>query len=204
MALILQIREDNIKKQAKLAASMLKLGKIIVYPTETSYGMACIASKPELVKKLASKKKQPLNKPISVLVSSKKMIKENFELNKTAKKLIHNFFPGPLTLICKKKKNKLKGLPQKKIAFRISSNEFAFNLTKYCNEPITATSANFHGKGDVYDSIELIKLFSNKIDCICDAGKIPKIKPSTIFDCEEKKILREGTIKEKEIKKVLK
>ncbi|MBN2127834.1 MAG: threonylcarbamoyl-AMP synthase [Candidatus Diapherotrites archaeon] len=204
MALILQIREDNIKKQCKLASSMLKAGKIIAYPTETSYGLACLASNPQLVKKLAKIKKQPLNKPISVLVSSKKMIKENFELNETARKLIHNFFPGALTLICKKKKGKIKGLKQEKIAFRISSNEFAFLLTKFCGEPITATSANIHGNKDNYDSVKLIELFANKIDCICDAGKIPEIKPSTIYDCKEKKILREGNITKKQIEKVLK
>ena len=108
--------------------------------------------------------------------------------------------PGPLTLICEKKKDMLKHLPGSTLAWRISSNKFAFSLSQYCSFPVTATSANIHGFPDTYDSNELRKIFSGKIDAIIDAGKLPEKIPSTIYDCVNGKILREGSIKEKEIK----
>ncbi len=200
---LLKITEKNLKKQAKKAAEIILNKGIIAYPTETSYGLGCLTSDLKLIKKLARVKKQPLKKPISVLVSTKKMIKENFKTNQTTKKLIHKFFPGALTLISEKKKNKMNGLIQDKIAFRISSNKFAFYLTKFVGEPITATSANIHGEPNIYDFKKLFKVFNNKINCVCDAGKLAKIKPSTIFDCETKTLIRKGPIKEKEIEKVL-
>ncbi|MBU2101067.1 Sua5/YciO/YrdC/YwlC family protein, partial [Candidatus Micrarchaeota archaeon] len=71
------------------------------------------------------------------------------------------------------------------------------------NEPIISTSANLTGKKPIYSFNEAVKVFGKKVDFILDAGKLEEKKPSTIYDVEEKKIVRQGEISEKEIRKAL-
>jgi len=115
-------------------------------------------------------------------------------INENAKRLVKKFMPGPLTLIVKRKKN-FPRLTNKDFAFRISSCKVAHEIAKLAKVPITATSANLHGKPSIYSSKKVIKQFKGKVDIILDAGNLKRTKPSTIVDVRKKvKLVRSGPI----------
>ncbi len=187
------------KQALSYAVKAMKKGGIIIYPTETSYGIGADATNARTVKKI-NRIKTRKGKFIPIIVSDMKMAEKYIILNNDIKKLIKKFMPGPLTLVVKKrmKTKKLLG------GFRISSNKTAVNLARKLGKPITATSANISGNKPIYKISEIKKTFMGKVDLIIDAGSLPKRKPSTVYDSYNKKILRQGKIKLKEINKCLK
>jgi len=189
---------DN--KAIPLAAGILHRGGLIIYPTETSYGIAADATNCNAIKKIDRLKKRA-GKFMPIIVSDMKMAGKYIVLNADIKKLMKKFMPGPLTLVAKKKNMRTARLLG---GFRIPANEFALKLVKKFGKPITATSANMSGKPQIYEISEIKKIFSGKIDLIIDAGSLPRRKPSTVYDIETNKIVRKGRITEREIMKALK
>ncbi|MFH1391797.1 MAG: L-threonylcarbamoyladenylate synthase [Candidatus Diapherotrites archaeon] len=184
------------------AVKEIREGKIVAFPTETSYGLACDPFNEKAIRKLHELKKEPLDKPVLLIVASKQMIDEIAELGKNGSKLVEKFMPGPLTLIAKKKKMVPDFLCKEKVAFRISSNEIANQLSRKFGKSITGTSANLHGKPPAFSGEEVKKYFGEEM-LLIDSGTLPKTEASTIYNLEEMKIVREGSISEKEIRKVL-
>ncbi len=182
------------KKAIERAISALTSGSIIVYPTETSYGLGADATNDRAVKKIIAIKKRSKSKKISVAFSDLKMAKKYLVITKDAEKLAKAFLPGPLTLIVESKAK-----PTKKIGFRIPDHKFVLSLIRKFGKPITTTSANISGEGDLYKIKDVIRIFSHKIDLIIDGGNLAKRKPSTVYDVLDKKILRKGPISEKKI-----
>ena len=194
------------KKIIKEAVKIIKNGGLVIYPTETCYGLASNATDIKVVKKIYKIKKRPRTKPIPIIVSDLKTIKKYGKITKKIKLLINKFMPGPLTIITHKKKAIPDILNPNEIAFRISSNPVAALLTRGVGLPITATSANISGKPPLYKIKEVIKTFDKKVEMILDCGNLPKIKPSTYIDMknDKPKIIREGPISINEILKELK
>jgi L-threonylcarbamoyladenylate synthase len=189
------------KEKIKTAVFILKKNGIIIYPTETSYGIGCKISDLNSIKRIR-KIKGKRKKPFIVLVADKKMASTYAKIDFQAEKLI-DFFKGHLTLILPKKETIANEVSKKTIALRISSNKIANEIVKGINEPIISTSANLAGEKPIYSFKEAVKVFGKKVDFILNAGELPKRKPTTIYDVKEKKIIREGEISEKEIEKVL-
>ena len=194
------IKQENALEKA---VEVLQDGGIIVYPTETSYGIGADALNSEAVAKVHSTKKQPEDKPISVIVASEKQAEEIVELNEQGRRIIREFMPGPLTLICEQKDTVPENLTTNGVAFRIPGNEFAHKLVEKFGRAITATSANIHGKPAIFSASEAAETFRDSVDLIVDAGTLPTAKASTIY-CNFNNILfREGSIKQEELEKVL-
>ena len=191
------------EKALEEAVKVLKQGGVIIYPTETSYGVGADALNPEAIAKVHEAKQQPHDKPISVIVADEKQAEEIAEIGEKERKLIHNFMPGPLTLIAKKHNIVPKQLTSNGIAFRISSNEFARALASKFGHAITATSANLHGQPAVYSAKKTIEVFGKKVDLVVDAGELPRREPSTIYNLINKKIIREGPVSKEEILKAI-
>ncbi len=195
------IQNNTIQK----AIEILKNGGIIIYPTDTCYGIGVDATNKEAIKKMINLKGRNFKKPISIIVKNFKMAQEICEFNLQAKKIFKKYLPGPLTLILKKKKN-IYQLPniltagKQKIGIRMPKNKIALELIRKFNKPITTTSANISNQPECYSKQEILKQFKKnikKIDLILDIGKLPKIKPSTIIEIinDKVKILRQGPIK---------
>ena len=185
------------KKAVSSAVAVLKKGRLVVYPTETSYGLGADATNSRALEKINRIKKRK-GKFIPIIVSDMKMAEKYLVLNNDIKKLIRSLMPGPLTLIAKKKR-----LDKKIGGFRVPGNRFACNLAKRFGKPITATSANISGKKGIYRINEIIRVFSGKVELIVDSGNLPQKQPSTIFDVCSKKVLRKGKISRKEIFRIL-
>ncbi|MDD5163882.1 MAG: L-threonylcarbamoyladenylate synthase [Candidatus ainarchaeum sp.] len=197
------IKLKNGKKKAiEKALETLRKGKVIIFPTETSYGIGADALNEKAVEKVHKAKKQPNSKPISVIIADLKQAGKIVKLNNETRVLAKKFFPGPLTIIAPEKKVP-KNLAKNGIAFRVPANKFARELCRAFGKPITATSANLHGEPAIFDSKELIEKFSDGVDLIIDAGMLPQKKASTIYCTINHKILREGKITKKEIEKAL-
>jgi len=203
VSLIMQVVKLNKLNQTviiKQAVDVLKQGGVIVYPTETAYGLGADFLNPKAVKKVYQIKGRDFKKPLSVIVADLKMAQKLVKFNKISLKLAKKHWPGALTLVLPRKAIVETGFkPVSTIALRVSSSKLATAIVKKINQPLTATSANLSGKGELYSTMAVIKEFKNKKyqpDLIIDAGRLPKIKPSTIAKIEKNKleILRQGKI----------
>jgi len=196
--LILKSSNENIKK----AAEYLKRDKVIVYPTETCYALGCDATNDEACRRIFKIKKRSEKKKLPIIVADLKMAKNYAKFDEGSLKLAKAFWPGPLTLVLENKKKVSSLVTDEKIALRVSSNKVARMLSRKLGKPIVATSANISGKPNCYSIKEVLRQ-GVKADLYLDAGRLKKIKPSTIFDVERRIILREGPISIERILKVL-
>ncbi len=180
-----EVSDLMIKISWDEAIEILKRGNPVIYPTETCFGLGIDATKKELINKIYQMKRRPLSKPISIAFSDVEMVKKFLDIGRTAEKIARAFMPGPLTLVVKSKSGK--------IGFRIPDFDKVREMIRKFGKPITATSANISGMPPPYKFEELPD-FAPVVD------ELPKgKKPSTVFDLETKKILREGPIKLEEI-----
>jgi L-threonylcarbamoyladenylate synthase len=184
------------------AIKILRKGGIIIYPTETCYGVGVDATSTIAVSKLLKYKKRPEGKAISIGCTSQKMASKYVEINKTAENLYENFLPGPVTIISKSKKKVDKRLESENgnLGIRISSHPYITNVIRLLGTPVTTTSANSAGKKTPYSIDDILENLSQNqkemIDLIIDAGELPKNLASTVIDTttEDLRTYRYGAI----------
>ena len=172
---------------------------LIIFPTDTVYGIACNAFSEIAIKKLFLAKNRSFDKPIGVLTDSNEkinMIVKN--INEKEKELIDKYLPGNLTIIFDKKEKVSNLLTANKstIGVRIPNNEIALQILRNYKYPLATTSVNLAGKKEGTEVSDFIDEFKDKVDIIIDGGKTDEI-PSTIVRVEnnEINILREGSLK---------
>ena len=200
------VKEEN-PDSPKIAASVLNNGGIIIYPTETLYGLGALALDEESVNNIFSIKGRIHGNPIPILVRDKEMLSEYVVVTDEANRLIEKFLPGPLTLVLKEKKN----LPHfisagtGNIAIRISRHPFVRRLFDLLSQPITSTSANISDQQNLFSFDEIYKTFSNKVELIVDSGNLPRSKGSTVIDLTVKPalLIREGDISGERLKEFI-
>jgi L-threonylcarbamoyladenylate synthase len=185
------------KRGIKVAYESIKKGGIVVFPTDTVYGIGCNPYYKDSVNKIFKIKGRDKTKQLPILAYSKKEIQEIAFLDEKSEKFADKFWPGPLTLILKVKDKKIQeslGL-QENIAVRIPNHPCLLALLKEC-KLLVGTSANFSGQPSFNDSKTIIGTFSG-YDILLDGGKIVDYGESTIiqFEGNELKIVREGKIK---------
>jgi len=194
--------EKNKEEARTQAIKVLKSGGLIVYPTETCYGLGGDATNPEALKKIMQYKKLRGSKPISIAVGDIKMAQEYVEINEMAKNLYDNYLPGPITVISMSKGELVQPVVsiQGTVGVRYPDYEFTTELIKKFGKPITATSANMSYKSPPYNIRQLIKDLPKKsldlIDLFLDAGQLPKNQPSTVLDTtlNQLSVLRQGKL----------
>lgn len=204
MQKVLNLKDKIDETKLKEVAKVIKEGGVVVFPTETVYGIGVNAFDENAIKKIYDIKKRNYNKPISLLVSNIDMINEVAkDVTKLEYALINNFFPGPLTVIL----NKKGAIPdivtsgKDTVGVRMPTNEIALKLIEYAGVPIAATSCNISGKESKVEVIDIIEEFGNQVDYYIDGGKSEIGIGSTIVQITDNKldILREGPISKDEI-----
>jgi L-threonylcarbamoyladenylate synthase len=188
------------------AVNVMKKGGIIIYPTETCYGIGADATNTEIIEKIYKIKGRDCSKPIPILVSNLNMIKKYGIITKGVESLVNKFMPGPLSLVINKK-TLISDSNQESVYFRISSRPVASMLVKLLEKPMTTTSANMSGQPSLYEIKKVIELFRDKVDIILDCGDLSRTEPSTCVDMTNEdfvKIIREGPIPSEMILKELK
>ncbi len=194
-------------KNIGIAAEAIKDGKLVVYPTETVYGIAADIFNQKAVKDLYLTKNRPFDMPLSVAVADKDMVENIAVMTRKVEKLIDAFLPGPLTIITKKDPsvpNIVTSMSQK-VGIRIPDNKVALELIKQSEVPIIATSANLHSHPDAVRVEDAVKDFGDTVPCYLDAGACTLGKPSTIVWImdDEVEIIRQGAITKEQIEGVL-
>ena len=190
------------------AAQVILEGGVIIYPTETIYGIGANALEPKIVEKVFAIKERKKSNPILVLVPNRESLEElAIGVPEQAEVLMRNFWPGPLTIVFQASPivSPILTAGTGKIGIRLSSDNFCRELLSICGIPITSTSANLSGEPNP-DSIGIIsKLVLDSVDLIVDAGKLTSQTPSTVVDVTKGKVelLREGAISFQRIQEVL-
>jgi L-threonylcarbamoyladenylate synthase len=196
------------KEEIKKIAQKLKKGGLIIFPTDTLYGLGGNALNKNIVKKIFNLKKRPTSKPISINIAYKKDLKKYVKkIPTSAKKLIKEFWPGPLTIIFEKSKiipNELTG-GSPYIGVRIPDNKITLEIIKKSGLPLTSPSANLSGKKPPTTAKQTKKDFLNKVNIIIDGDETTTKEGSTIIDLSKEKslILREGAIPIKKLNKFI-
>lgn len=190
------------------AAELIKQGKIVVFPTETVYGIGTNGLDEQAVKRLYEVKQRPLNKPISLLVSNMEMVNQIAkDITETEYKIMENFFPGPLTIILKKKDvvPDIVTAGQDTVGVRMPGGEIARKLVEITGVPIAAPSANITGEPSGTDLQEIKKHFEENVDFYIDGGISELGVSSTIVQVVDGKpqILRQGSITLEQINEIL-
>jgi len=195
---IIRLANKNIIKKV---ADVLQQGGLVIFPSDTVYGLLVDAYNKKAVEKLIAFKNRPPGKPISVFVDWD-LLYDLVLVSKKQKDLLKNILPGPFTVVLKSKGKVCSLLESEKktLGVRIPDYQPINSLVEKFNRPITATSANLSGKPPHYSIDSLLKQLPESkkklIDLIVDAGKLPRNKPSTVIDLVEEniKILRQGDI----------
>lgn len=183
----------------KKAASILRNGGLVAFPTETVYGLGANMLDKDAIKKVYRIKNRPQNKPLTIHMADIKIVERIVgKIPSKAKKLMDKFWPGPLTLVLKDKMGK-------KIGFRMPDNRIAFLLIKEAAVPVVAPSANVSGRQAPTTAREVLNDLDGKIEMALDGGKTKIGIESTVVDLSGRnyKILREGAISKEEIRKII-
>jgi L-threonylcarbamoyladenylate synthase len=176
------------------AISVLSHDGLIVYPTDTVYGLGADALSDEAIAKVYEAKKRPIGMPVSIAVADFDMLASVSRTDPWMQEFIGMFLPGPVTVV----------LPARRfipevltggtglIGVRIPANDIALQIIRQFDGPITATSANLHGARDPISRDQVTVPY----ELFVDGGKLPGT-PSTVVDLLTRTILRRGTYADK-------
>lgn len=184
----IQLDQTNQSAAIKAAVKTLAQGGLVIYPTETVYGIGADATNQEAVDKLLAYKSRREGKPLSIAVTDLKMASQYVELNDQAKQIYQKFLPGPVTVVSKAKNNTAKGVASEfnTLGIRIPDHPLILKIVEQFGKPITSTSANASGKKRPYQISDILDNLSqtqkDKLDLILDAGTLPPQEPSTVID----------------------
>ena len=190
-------------------ANDLKKGKIVVFPTDTVYGIGTNAYDKDACERIYEVKGRPKNKPLSILISDISMLKEMVKnISEVEQKLIDAFWPGPLTIKFKKRESILPSVVSagdEYVRIRLIKEGLIYKLIKTSGVPIVAPSANLSGSVTGTKIENIVKELGDKVDYILDCGDIESDTVSTIVQVEAGQVLiiREGKIKREELEKVV-
>ena len=188
----------------KVAVKKIKAGEIIVFPTDTVYGIGCDPYNKKAILRLYEIKKRKKTKPFPVLGLSKTELEKIAEFNTLAEKIAEKFWPGQVTMILKVRDEKIRKslCLDKKIAVRVPNNQCVLKLLKQC-KLLVGTSANISGTTPFTDPNECSKNLTG-YDLLVDGGNISSQGESTIVEVQgnDIKIVRKGSISETELREL--
>lgn len=189
---------------------LLEEKEIVVYPTDTVYGVGSLITSEEAIKKIYQAKERSYNSPIIALVSSVDKVEEIAYINEKNRdlieRLIEKFWPGGLTIILKKREFVPDILTAKgdTIGIRMPNLDIALKIIESVGGVLPTTSANISGETTPRSYDEVSERFRERVGILIDGGKSPLGEESTIIDMSnEPKIVRVGAIPVEEIEKVI-
>ena len=202
-------KEDNI--DLKFIKKILDENGIIIYPTDTVYGVGASLKSLEGIEKIYKAKERAFNSPLIALLSKVEYVEKvaivDEEKKEIVVKLAEKFWPGALTIIL----NKRNSVPDimvsggQTVGVRIPALKLAQDIIESVGGVLPTTSANISGESTPRSYEELNEIFKERVDIIIDGGKSPLGVESTIIDLTKDvpKILREGAIKKETIEKLI-
>ncbi len=193
---------------ARKAAEVVLSGGIIVYPTETLYGIGGLALRCGAAQRVSEIKQRQEGKPFSVLVGDMEMLHRHFFISEKQADAYGKMLPLPLTLVLRGKTSG--AFPPEvskdgQTAVRISGGEFVQRLFEVLKEPLISSSANISGSENLLSGSEAARIFSGKVELIVDSGNLPSSQGSAIVSLAGKtpEILRDGDLEPEQLKDFL-
>lgn len=185
----------------KQAMKILQEGGIIIFPTDTAFGIGCRIDREDSVERLFKLRQRPFTQAMPVLASSEKMVREYvLEIPENVKlQLMDMYWPGALTIVLPARKEKVCPMVRgngESIGMRVPNHPVPLTLIEELRVPIVGTSANFHGKPTPYEFSDLDPDLIKQVDYVLP-GVCTLRKESTVIDCTQTpwKILRQGAVK---------
>lgn len=201
MPIIIDLRK-SFEKALEVSVKVLNKGGLVVFPTDTVYGLASKYNQNDAIQRIYLVKGREQTKALPVLISNLDQIELiSTGLTKNARKLITSFWPGALTIILEKRYDLQVPLSMdSSIGIRIPDDPFVRSIVEQVG-PLATTSANLSGLNSATNIDQVLKQIGNVVDLVIDGGECSGGIPSTVVDCRgaEIKILREGIISKEEI-----
>lgn len=191
----------SISREVRKSIKILKEGGIVIFPTDTVFGVGCRIDDKRAVERLFEIRQRPTTQAVPVLVDSIKMAQEYLlPISKEVKILMKKYWPGALTIVYPCKKEKVPSLVRgggRTLGVRIPNHQIPLSTINSIGVPLLGPSANFHGKSAPSKPEELDQELIKMVDCVIP-GKCTLGVASTVVDCSGKpwKILRQGELRE--------
>jgi L-threonylcarbamoyladenylate synthase len=199
---ITPILSANSPDTLDIAIKCLIKNGVIIFPTDTVYGIGCSAFQSIPIERIFTIKGRDSSKALPILIGCLEQMHLIAEpINQNAEILMQTFWPGPLTIIVLRNKNLPNNLsPYPTVGVRMPNHPWLLEVLRRFG-PLASTSANPSGSPEARNVKEVVDGLDGKIDLIIDGGQSELALPSTVVDCHstEIKILREGPIKSEEI-----
>jgi len=195
-------------KDIRSILRVLQRGGLIVFPTDTFYGLGGDGLSRTVIRRVYDLKSRQTVKPLLVLVSDLDMVRRFArDIPAVFWKIAEEFWPGPLTIALKASTavpGELCGGGDS-LAMRLPAVAWLRDLVEKAGVPLIATSANISGKKEIIAAEDALEIFSGKVDLIIDGGAAPAGTPSTVLDLtvEPPRIRRPGAVPEEKLKKYL-
>jgi L-threonylcarbamoyladenylate synthase len=201
-------QQKTFGEDVQRCATAVRQGSVILYPTDTIYGLGCDALRQQSVERVYRIKRREETKPMLVLVNSIEMALSLIDnAHSAVSDIMNRCWPGPLTLLCTPRAGKYEWLAvgSGKIGVRFPRHDFCCELIRLSAVPLLSTSANLSGKEYTGDIRQLKDEFVPLVDLVVDAGELPASPPSTVVDVtgEIPEIVREGAFPRSELLKVI-
>lgn len=203
---ILRIADTGYETAASRAAEILDAGGIILYPTDTLYGLGVDAQNKEALLRLYALKKRSIYRTALISVPSLSVMEAYGHVNGMTKSLAKRFLPGALTLVLPAQEGILPEIIRDDgtVGIRMPNDTFCLALNRAFGAPYTSTSANLSDMPTHATIEEIVAQFGDAaeaINLVIDDGPRAGGKPSTIVSCvnEKPRLLREGAVSEEEI-----
>jgi len=189
-----------------MAAAIVNAGGVVIYPTETVYGLGCDPADPDASRRVCELKERA-DKPLPLICADMDAARRVVEFNAPAEKLAERFWPGPLMLVLPSRVKYPMWVTHgaKTLGVRVSPHPVASKLTKFCGGVIVSTSANKSGQEPTRTAQEALNQFTKMVDMVLDDGPSPLSLPSTVVELstDEVWILRQGPVTAEQIREVL-
>ena len=184
------------QKDIKQAVNILKNGNVIIYPTDTIYGLGCDIFNKKAIETIYQIKKRERRKPMSIICSDLKQVSEYAKISNLAYGIMKKVLPGPYTFVLKASPNTPKSFisKNKTVGIRIPDSQICLELVKALGNPIITTSVNISSQEPYNEPPDIIKNADPKVALFIDAGSLAN-EPSSVIDLSDEnnpQILREG------------
>ncbi len=199
MTLLLKVRESSIdRSKIKRAARIIRRGGLVVFPTETVYGIGADAYNSSACRRIYEVKGRPSDNPLMIHVCDMDMASRVGVFPRKYIKAVEKVWPGPIAFVVDARK----GLGRKEVSVRMPSNKVALALIRESATPIAAPSANISKKPSSTSAAHALMYFNGKVDAIIDSGRSERGIESTILDLRAFVIQRPGAFPAEKIERI--
>jgi len=196
MAEILNIDPQHMKgRRIKKAADLLRDGGVIIYPTDTIYGLGCDITNKEAIERIRRIKGRSSKKPMSFVCADLSNVSDYAHVSNHAYRILKRSLPGPYTFVlpATRETPRILQTKQKTVGLRVPNHPVPLALVAELGNPIISTSANYTDQEVLTDPYELEQTLGKQVDLILECGQLP-VMPSSVISLigDRVEILREG------------